>query len=99
MACSCRFAPRISRHLVDALVRFDRRTVPIAETARRVGAEADRLGYPRPSYERVRELVHQARRIRPGPTTAAVLYDVAMRTRAPEELLQHMAGISLREIA
>ena len=34
---------------------------PIAEINRRVGAEAERLGFARPSYERVRELVHVAR--------------------------------------
>ena len=85
-------APRISPRLLEAIVRLDRRAVPIAETCRRVGAEAERLGLPRPSYERVRELVHESRRLRRGPTTAAVLRDVAFRVRPPEAVVEHLAG-------
>jgi hypothetical protein len=57
-------APRISHRLIEAIVRLDDRSRPIAETHRRVGAEADRLGLTRPSYQRIRELVHESRRIR-----------------------------------
>ena len=92
-------APRISPRLLDAMMRFDKPSVPIAETCRRVGQEAERLGLTRPSYERIRELVHESRRIRRGPTTASVLVDVAFRARAPEELLDHLSGIAVREIA
>lgn len=81
------------------MVRLDKPGVPIAETCRRVGQEAERLGLTRPSYERIRELVHEARRMRRGPTTASVLLDVAFRARAPEELLDHLSGIGVREIA
>ena len=63
-------APRISRRLIEAIVRFDDRSRPIAETYRRVGAEADRLGLTRPSYQRIRELVHEARNVRPGLTVS-----------------------------
>ena len=38
------FAPRISPHLVEAIVRLDDTRVPIAEVNRRVGREAERLG-------------------------------------------------------
>jgi hypothetical protein len=58
------FAPRLSPKLLEAIVRYDDRKVPIAETYRRVGREAERLGLPRPSYQRVRVLVHAARRAR-----------------------------------
>ena len=92
-------APRISPRLVKALVRLDRIDVPIAETNRRVGAEAERLRLPRPSYERVRELVHASRRLQRGPSTASVLFDVALRARAPEELLDHLAGVEVRELS
>lgn len=88
-------APRISRRLIEAVVRFDDRRRPIAETYRRVGAEAERLGLTRPSYQRVRELVHESRRVRRGPTTAEVILDVAFRSRPPEALLDHAAGIPL----
>ena len=37
-------APRIPRRVLEALVRLDDRTVPIAETYRRVAIVADRHG-------------------------------------------------------
>jgi hypothetical protein len=88
-------APRISPRLLEAIVRFDDRTVPIAETCRRVGREADRLGLTRPSYQRVRVLVHQSRMLRRGPTTASVLVDVAFRVRAPEAIADHLSGVGV----
>jgi hypothetical protein len=92
-----RIAPRISPRLLEAVVRFDNRSHPIAETCRRVGGEAERLGLPRPSYERIRELVHESRRIRRGPTTASVLLDVAFRVRSPDAFLDHISGIGVPE--
>ena len=91
-------APRIRRELVEAVVRFDDRSRPIAETCRRVGAEADRLGFTRPSYQRIRELVHESRRIRRGPSTASVLVDVAFRLRPPEAVLDQLSGIGVRDL-
>lgn len=90
-------APRISPRLVEAIVRFDKQSRPIAETNRRVGSEAERLRLPRPSYERVRELVHESRRLRRGPTTASVLVDVAFRVRPPEALIDHLSGVGVPE--
>ena len=92
------FAPRISPRLLEALVRLDDRKVSIAETNRRIGAEAARLGLPRPSYERIRELVHETRRINRGPSTLRVLAEVALRARAPEEFLQHVSGVGVRPL-
>jgi hypothetical protein len=90
------FAPRISPRLLEALVRLDDRRVPIAEVNRRVGAEAGRLGLARPSYQRVRELVHRARRLRGRqPSTVSVLVDVALRARPPEALIDHISGIGV----
>jgi hypothetical protein len=91
-------APRIPDRLVEALVRLDDPSVSIAETNRRLGEQADRLGLTRPSYERVRELVHESRRIRRGPSTGRVLWEVAVRARAPEEFLDHVSGIGVRPI-
>jgi hypothetical protein len=92
------FAPRIRRELLEAVVRFDERSRPIAETYRRVGAEAERLGFTRPSYQRIREIVHESRRIRRGPSTASVLADVAFRVRPPEAVLDHLSGIGVPDL-
>jgi hypothetical protein len=88
----------MSPHLLETLVKADSLSVPIAETCRRVGAEADRIGLARPSYERVRLLVHEARRIRRGPGTARVLADVAFRVRPPEAVLDHISGVGVPEL-
>lgn len=79
-------------------MRVDDRRLPIAEVNRRVGREAQRLGYAKPSYQRVRELVHQSRRIRRGPTTSSVLLDVALRVRPPDALVDHLSGVGLLPI-
>jgi hypothetical protein len=93
-------APRISPRLLVALERLDDETVPIAEISRRVGAEAERLGLHRPSYQRVRVLVHELRasRRRRGPSTARVLLEISTRARPPEALLDHVSGIGVREL-
>jgi hypothetical protein len=54
-------APRYDKRLVAALVDLDDRTVPIAETCRRVGDVAASMGVPRPSYVHVRRLVRAKR--------------------------------------
>jgi hypothetical protein len=85
-------APRLSPRLLAAIDRFDDGSMAIAELRRLVGAEAQRLGLPRPSYERVRVLAHELRARRAEPTTADVLWDVTTRVRAPDAILKHMAG-------
>jgi hypothetical protein len=90
------FAPRISAKLLEALVRLDDRSVPIAEVNRRLGEEALRLGLTRPSYQRIRVLVHASRRIRRNsPTTASVLFEVAVRARPPTAVLDHLSGVGV----
>ena len=75
-------AARISPRLNAVLARVNSETVPIAEVYRRFGAEADRLGLPRPSYERIRVLVHELRAARePEPGYGEVLLDIALRNR------------------
>jgi hypothetical protein len=92
-----RSAARISDRLYKRLVKLDDPSVPIAETYRRVAAEAERLGLTRPSYERIRVLVHQSRRWKRnrGPSTTSVLVDVAFRVRPPEAILDHLSGIGV----
>ena len=53
-------APRYDKRLVAALVDLDDRTVPIAETCRRLGDIAVTMGVPRPSCVHVRRLVREA---------------------------------------
>jgi hypothetical protein len=67
------FAPRFSPRLLDAIERLATHRGPIAEINRQVGAEAERMGLPRPSYQRVRELVHEARELQHGYVSATQL--------------------------
>ena len=91
-------APRISRRVLEAIVRADDPIVPIAETYRRVARDAERHGYTRPSYEQVRVLVHRARRIRTRPTTTDVLLDITFSRRVPDELFDHLSGVGARPL-
>jgi hypothetical protein len=88
----------MSPRLLETLVKADGPSVPIAETCRRVGREAERIGVARPSYERVRLLVHEFRRIRRGPSTASILADVAFRVSPPEAVLDHISGVGVPEL-
>jgi hypothetical protein len=84
-------APRLHRLLIDCIEGLSRRSLPIAEIGRRVGAEAENLGLPRPSYEQVRVLVHEARLRTSVPTTSEVLVDIAFRARPATALVDHLA--------
>jgi hypothetical protein len=57
-------APRLDPRLVEAIVRLDDPSAPIAASYRRSREHAARLDIPRPSYECFRLLVHAARRER-----------------------------------
>jgi hypothetical protein len=79
-----RSGPRIDPRLVEAISRLDDGAAPIAEIWRRVGAEADAAALTRPSYERVRELVHLHRALcaeRLGPSTLVILAEAAAGIR------------------
>ena len=57
------------------------------------------LGLKRPSYQRVRTLVHETRELRRLQAgTAEVVTDVMWRVRPPDALLDHMAGIRLPKL-
>lgn len=89
---------RSAAHIPDRLYRrldkLDDRTVPIAETYRRIATQAEEWGLARPSYERIRTLVHQSRRWKRarGPSTSTVLLDVTFRVRPPAAIVDHLAG-------
>jgi hypothetical protein len=88
-----RSGPRIHPDLVRALMRIDDETVPIAEVCRRLGAEADRRGLTRPSYERVRELVHLARELRHerrGPSVLQLFWEGGAALRPGPDVIDQM---------
>jgi hypothetical protein len=88
-------APRIAQPLLEALPRLDDGTRPIAEICRLLGAEADSRGLTRPSYERVRALVHEFRAIdgrrTRGPSVARMMWEVGAGARAGTSLTDNMA--------
>ncbi len=65
-----RFASHFSPRLLDEVDRLAEQRVPIAEINRRVGLKARSLGVTKPSYERVRQLVHEARDLHDGYVSA-----------------------------
>ncbi len=59
----------------------------MAETRRRLGAVAETLGLPRPSYESVRQLVRAHRRSRRRRSEAEIILDLALYTGPPDKLV------------
>jgi hypothetical protein len=92
-------APRIPAELIEILLRLDDRNRPIAETYRQLGAEADRLGLTRPSYERVRELVHELREGSPRLTPLQVLMLLTTMPKGVEDGLRRMDLLGMKGIA
>lgn len=85
--------PPIDPRLVAALARLDDANRPIAETNRRLGAVADALDIPRPSYEQVRVLIHALRRRRlTVPSAGDLMLDIAFRSRPPQAVLRDLIG-------
>jgi hypothetical protein len=90
-------APRISPRLLAELEQLATRREQLryAEIGRRIGAKARRLGLPRPSYQQVRVLVHEARRRARQPSVTSVATDVMFRARPPAALLDHVSGVGV----
>lgn len=85
-------APRLHPRLLNEIIRLSKARLSAAEITRRVGEKAARDGLPRPSYQRVRLLVHEARLRELEPSTVDVLLDVAFRVRPPDAVGAHLAG-------
>ncbi len=85
-------APRIDSRLVAAIECLDDESVRIAETNRRVGEIAEALGLARPSYEQVRTIVHETRRLGPRVGPGQVLLEIAFRVRPPTAFGDYLAG-------
>ena len=81
-----RFASHFSPRLLDKVDDLSEKSLSIAEINRRVGVEAQRLGVTKPSYERVRQLVHEARALHRGYVSALeILIDVATLQRSARD--------------
>ena len=91
-------APRISGRLIEAIVRFDDQSRPIAETHRRVAGEAERLGLTRPSYQRIRELVHQVRNMRPRLSVSDLVRIVCTPLKGTDDGLDRLHELGVRPI-
>jgi len=90
-----RSAADIDARLLALLEKLDDGTLSIAEINRRVGAAAEEAGVLRPSYERVRVLVHESRERgwRAGPTLGDVVGDIAYGGKPVTILLDHAIGL------
>ena len=62
---------------------------------RRLGATADRLGVRRPSYERVRTVVHELRRRRAEPAALKIFVDISIRAKPSRGMLDQIPGIGV----
>ena len=89
-------APRISGRLIEAIVRFDDQSRPIAETYRRVGAEAEHLGLTRPSYQRIRELIHQVRNMRPRLSVSDLVRIVCTPLRGTDDAIDRLRELGVQ---
>ena len=80
-------APRIDVRLLRALPDLDDPKQPIAETRRRLGELASQLDLPRPSYERIRQLVNAQRSLATRPSRQDALLDLLLYTAPPERAI------------
>jgi len=80
-------AARLTPQLVRALARLDDGSLSIAELARRVARLAESKGLTRPSYERIRQLVHLLRQARRRPSVVLGTRSAACVRLGPVRLL------------
>jgi hypothetical protein len=81
-------AARTDVRVVRFVRRFEPRTPVIADVVRATGVYCDRIDVTRPSYERIRLLVHEARERRVRRRAAWNLaLEVDLRSRPPSDLL------------
>jgi len=82
-----RAAPPTDIQVVRFVRRFERRATSIADVVRATGVFCERCDIPRPSYESVRVLVHDARDRRERRRAAArLVLEVDLRARPPSDL-------------
>ena len=86
--------PRVERRFLEHIVEVDDPSVPMAETYRRIRAVAAQLGVPRPSYERVRLLLHSTR-LRPDERkrVLGLAFELAYNTRRAEYVVADLLAL------
>jgi len=90
------FAPRIRPRLLEALARLEDPALPIAEINRRLGREAEWMGLRRPSYQRIRVLVHELRAARRRSLlTASIRWQIAVQARPAHASLEAVTGLRI----
>ena len=91
-----RFASHFSPRLLDAVDDLAGGSLSIAEINRRVGREAQRRGVTKPSYERVRQLVHEARYLRRGYVSALEIFFDFATHQQPVRAAERVASLPSR---
>lgn len=91
-----RFATHFSPRLLDEVDRLAGQRMPIAEINRRVGAKAQRLGATRPSYERVRQLVHEARELQRDYISALPIFFDFVAYQNPARTIEQLSKLAPR---
>ena len=96
-----RSAADVNSRLLALLEKLDDGTLSIAEINRRLGTAAEAAGLLRPSYERVRVLVHESRerQWRAGPTLADVVGDIAWGGKPVTILVDHALGLDQTDMS
>ena len=93
-------AAQIEGALLFELARLARESKPIAEINREVGRRAAALGMVKPSYARVRQLVHELRSAAADdvadPSWLELLLDVDLRARSPMAIIDKLDGVPVR---
>lgn len=91
-------APRISPTLLRRLKALSKKEMSFAEINRVLGAQAETLGVPRPSYQQVRMIVREFRRSAGTATVTSLLVDHAFGVRSPQEVAVALATGERRPI-
>ena len=92
-------APRISQRVLEEIVRLDSRAQPIAETYRRVAAEAERLGQAAVSSGHELCAVRRSRRIRRGPTTGDIFYAITAPLKGTDDAIERARTLGVRPLS
>jgi hypothetical protein len=87
-------APRVERKFLKRVAKLDDRSLPMAETYRRARDLALQMGIPRPSYERIRQHLHAARRREEERRrTRELILHLAYNTRPADQVVRELMGL------
>ena len=93
-------AAQIEPVLLAQLVVLSREQTAIAEINRELGRHAAALGLVKPSYARVRQLVHELRAAAvdeaDDPSWPRLLLEVDLRARSPLAIVDKLDGVPVR---